>query len=306
MVQDDKLLLSSFRGCLVGLAVGDALGAPVEGMSRAEIQRVHGTLTEMTGGGWHGLEPGGYTDDAAMMLCIARSIAARGYFDPQDVAARFVDWFDAGPVGIGRTTWIALSEMKRGASWREAGRIAHERLGGKSAGNGSIMRCAPVGLLHFERRDRLIRDSIDSSVMTHWDPEACWGAVAVNAAIAEILHGRTGDILSGLIVAIEQPRVKEAVEEVARMKAFDREPSAYVLDTLQAAVWCFLKTSSFEDALVTAVNLGGDTDTVGAVCGALAGASYGLEAIPQRWLDPLQSREEILQLAGRIREVAES
>jgi ADP-ribosyl-[dinitrogen reductase] hydrolase len=168
------------------------------------------------------------------------------------------------------------------------------------------MRCAPVGLLHFERRDRLIRDSIDSSVMTHWDPEACWGAVAVNAAIAEILHGRTGDILSGLIVAIEQPRVKEAVEEVARMKAFDREPSAYVLDTLQAAVWCFLKTSSFEDALVTAVNLGGDTDTVGAVCGALAGASYGLEAIPQRWLDPLQSREEILQLAGRIREVAES
>ena len=297
-------LISRFQGCLVGLGVGDSLGAPVEGMSRAEIKRKYGQVTEMLGGGWHGLQPGGYTDDTAMMLCIARSIVEKGRFDPEDVAARFLHWFDAGPIGIGRTTWIALSEMKRGASWIEAGRIAHQRLGGLSAGNGSIMRCAPIGLLDFNDYERLVRDSIESSIITHWDPQACWGAVAVNLAIAEILRGKRGDLLSTLKGKIEQPEVRKAVDEVSRLKIGDLEPSAYVLDTLQAALWCFLTTSSFENALVAAVNLGGDTDTVGAVCGALAGASYGLEAIPPRWREPLRDREEILRLAQEIHKLA--
>lgn len=303
MPPDGCSLTSQFEGCLVGLAVGDALGAPVEGMSKAEIEQSYGRVTEMLGGGWHGLAPGAYTDDAAMMLCIVRSIVARGFFDPEDVALRFVEWFDAGPIGIGRTTWIALSEMKRGAHWTEASKITHEKLGGKSAGNGSIMRCAPIGLLHVHRRDRLIRDSIDSSILTHWDPLACWGAVAVNAAIAEILSGQREGLLSGLTQAIEQPEVMKAVDEVARMESYHDEPSAFVLDTLQAALWCFLNTSSFEEALTTAVNLGGDTDTVGAVCGALAGAHYGAAAIPQRWLGPLQDREEIRSLAREIHEL---
>jgi ADP-ribosyl-[dinitrogen reductase] hydrolase len=177
MTPTEVSLVSRFRGCLVGLGVGDALGAPVEGMSRLEIKRRYGRVAEMLGGGWHGLPPGGYTDDTAVMLCIARSIVDRGCFDPEDVADKFLRWFNAGPVGIGRTTWIALSEMKRGASWREAGRIAHGRLGGLSAGNGSIMRCAPIALLHFNDYEMLVKDSIESSILTHWDPQACWGAV---------------------------------------------------------------------------------------------------------------------------------
>ncbi|UCG82917.1 MAG: ADP-ribosylglycohydrolase family protein [Dehalococcoidia bacterium] len=303
MVSFEGNFLSRFQGCLVGLGVGDALGAPVEGMSRTEIAHRYGQVTEMLGGGWHGLQPGGYTDDTAMMLCIARGVVEKGRFDPQDVTERFIRWFNAGPIGIGRTTWIALSEIKRGASWKEAGRIAHDRLGGMSAGNGSIMRCAPIGLLHFKNPANLIEDSIDSSIITHWDPQACWGAVAVNMAIAEILKGDRGNLISTLIVNIEQAEVMQAVAEIPRLNSINREPSAYVLDTLQAALWCFLTSSSFESALVAAVNLGGDTDTVGAVCGALAGASYGFESIPERWHEHLQDRDEILSLAQKIYEL---
>lgn len=301
---EKRPLVRHFEGCLLGLGVGDSLGAVVEGMSNAEIRRRYGRVTDMLGGGWHGLEPGNYTDDTAMMLCIARGIVEKGRFDPEDVAARFLHWFDAGPIGIGRTTWVALSEMKMGASWREAGRIAHERLGGLSAGNGSIMRCAPIGLLDFRDHERLVEDSVNSSIITHWDPQARWGAVAVNLAIVEVLRGEKADLLSRLEEKVEQPEVRRAIGEVERLKSLDFEPSAYVLDTLQAALWCFVNTSSFEEALITAVNLGGDTDTVGAVCGALSGAYYGFEDIPQRWHEVLQDRDEILWLARRLYEVA--
>ena len=296
-------LLSRFEGCLTGLAVGDALGAPVEGTSRAGIETVHGRLKDMVGGGWHGLPPGHYTDDTAMMLCIARSIVEKKRFDPEDAARKFLEWFDAGPIGIGRTTWIALSAMKDGASWEEAGEIAHRRLGGLSAGNGSIMRCAPIGLLDFMHPERLVEDSINSSIITHWDPQARWAAVAVNLAIAEMLKGRKGNLLPVLLRSIEQVEVRDTVAGVLRLKRVDPEPSAYALDTLQAALWCLLNTSSFEEALVTAVNMGGDTDTVGAVCGAMAGTCYGVDAIPARWREPLQDRDEILCLARGIHEL---
>jgi len=299
-------LVSRFQGCLVGLGVGDALGAPVEGMSRADIERKYGRLDKMVGGGWHILGAGDYTDDTAMMLCIARSIAEKKRFDAADVASRFLHWFDFGPIGIGRTTMIALSEMKKGAPWNEAGRLAHQKLGGKSAGNGSIMRCAPIGLLDFKDHERLVKDSIESSTITHWDAQACWGAVAVNLIIAGLLTGESDGLLPDVAKRIEEPDVRETLEGVLGLDSVAGEPSAYVLDTLQAALWCFLNTSSFEDALVEAVNLGGDTDTVGAVCGAIAGARYGIEAIPQKWEGLLQGREEILELAERIHTLAVS
>ena len=113
----------------MGVAVGDALGAPVEGMWREEIERQYGRVTEFIGGGWLGLGPGEWTDDTAMMLCIARSIVGKGRFDPEDVASKFLGWFRAGALGIGRTTWVSLEALSSGASWREVGRIAHERLG---------------------------------------------------------------------------------------------------------------------------------------------------------------------------------
>ena len=287
----------------MGLAVGDALGAPAEGMTRDEIERRYGRVTELLGGGWLGLGAGEWTDDTAMMLCIARSIVEKGRFDPQDVALKFLGWFRAGALGIGRTTWVALDALSTGASWQDAGRIAHERLGGLSTGNGSIMRCAPIGLLDFKDPQRLIRDSINSSLITHSDPLACWGAAALNLAISKLLCDDRDGLIDNILDKIEQPEVRQALEKVEEME--DVVPSGFVLDTLQAALWCFLNTSSLEDALVAAVNLGGDTDTIGAVCGALAGACYGLGEIPLRWQQKLAGRVEIIELAERIYELAQ-
>lgn len=285
--------------------MGDALGAPVEGMWPEEIQRQYGRVNELLGGGWLGLGPGEWTDDTAMMLCIARSIVERGRFDPDDAARKFLGWFEAGALGIGRTTWVVLDALRRGASWRDAGRMAHDRLGGISAGNGSIMRCAPIALLDGKDRERLIRDSIDSSLITHWDPRACWGAVALNLAISQLVYEGRDALLERVTEGIENAEVGKAVARVAGMRLEDIVPSGFVLDTLQAALWCFLNTSSFEDALVTAVNLGGDADTIGAVCGALAGAGYGLVGIPMRWQQPLAGRLEIVELAERIHRLAQ-
>jgi ADP-ribosyl-[dinitrogen reductase] hydrolase len=241
-----------------------------------------------------------------MMLCIARSIVEKGRFDPEDVALKFLGWFQAGALGIGRTTWVALEALSTGASWKEAGKIAHNRLGGISAGNGSIMRCAPIALLDAKNPERLIKDSIDSSLITHWDPRACWGAAALNMAISQLTYEGKDALLAKLVDKIEQPDVREAVAKVAGMRMEDVVPSGFVLDTLQAALWCFLNTSSFEDALIAAVNLGGDTDTIGAVCGALAGACYGLGEIPSRWQQPLAGRVEIIELAERIYELSQA
>ena len=296
--------LERFRGCLVGLAVGDALGAPVEGLSRAEIEAQHGRVTDMLGGGWLGLQPGVWTDDTGMMLCIARSIVEKGGFDPEDTAYKFLEWFDADPVDVGQTTWVAMEALSIEVPWNDAGRMAHARLGGLSAGNGSIMRCAPIGLLDAANEQQLVRDSLDSSVITHWDPRACWGAVAVNLAVAHALEHGKERLLDDIVTKIEQPDVRKAVTTVAHMGIEDVVPSTFVLDTLQAALWCFLNADSFEEALVDAVNLGGDADTVGAVCGSMAGACYGLEAIPQRWREPLACRSEILELADGIYRLA--
>ncbi|MBE0415359.1 MAG: ADP-ribosylglycohydrolase family protein, partial [Dehalococcoidia bacterium] len=269
-------------------------------------ERRYGRVTELFGGGWLGLGAGEWTDDTAMMLCIARSIVGKGCFDPQDVALKFLGWFRAGALGIGRTTCVALEALSTGAPWQDAGRIAHERLGGLSAGNGSIMRCAPIGLLDFKDPQRLIRDSINSSLITHWDPMACWGAAALNLAISQLLCDDKGDLPDKIGGKIEQPEVRQAVAKVEIMKLEDVVASGFVLDTLQAALWCFLNTSSFEDALLAAVNLGGDTDTIGAVCGALAGACYGMGEIPSRWQQKLAGRVEIIELAERIYELAQA
>lgn len=295
-----------FRGCLVGLAVGNALGAPVEGMDASEIERRHGRVTELIGGGWLGLAPGVWTDDTAMMLCIARSIVEKGRFDPKDTAEKFFQWYDTNPAGIGQTTWLAMEAFGDGASWNEAGRIAHAKLGGISAGNGSIMRCAPIALLDGGDPERLTRDSIDSSLITHFDARACWAAVALNLAIAHLLYQGSECLVENISTSIEQPDVRKAVVAVPQMTREDVVPSAFVLDTLQAALWSFLSTASFEDAVVTAVNLGGDADTVAAVCGAMAGACYGLQAVPPRWLERLAGRAEIMELADKIHKLAQA
>lgn len=297
-------LLERYTGCLLGLACGDALGAPAEFLAPAEIASKYGVLRDMMGGGWLEITPGDWTDDTAMMLCLAESIADLGEVDPADVAQRFLSWHLTNPPDEGNITRRALEGLRQGVTWDAVGWVTHQSMGGMSAGNGSLMRCAPVAL--FDRRDcaALIQDSRDTSVITHFDERAGWSCAALNLAIAHLLEGECDGLLEWLLPQVEEPAVKACLAAVPARTAAQLHTGGYVLDTLESAFWCFLNTSGFEEAVVRVVNLGGDADTAGAVCGALAGAWYGVGAIPERWLGPLAARERITALAERLHELS--
>jgi ADP-ribosyl-[dinitrogen reductase] hydrolase len=296
--------LDRCQGVLLGLAVGDALGAPLEFKQTDEIVRLYGgPVREMLGGGFLGWQLGEWTDDTAMAVCIAESILSQGCFDPADVAARFLRWFQSGPRDVGNTISAAMRALAGGERWDRAGRSAHEAMGGKSAGNGAIMRCAPIALLDYRLPDRLMTDSLNSALITHWDGRARYGAAALNLAIAALLQGaEPAAALRGAADGVRAacPEVAALFDTAGAGERADLHPSGFSNDTLRLALWCFVRTDSFEEALVTAVNLGGDADTGGAVCGALAGAHYGLSGIPARWLAPLHQRERLLRLATQL------
>lgn len=297
--------VENFTGCLVGLAVGDALGAPLELMGRERIRQLYGRVTEMLGGGWLRLEPGEYTDDTEMTLVLARSIVERGRFDPEDVVRRFVQWLATEPKDVGITTRTALTKVRDGMPWEEASRRTHEELGGKSASNGGLMRSPPIGLLDARNEAALVQDSLISCRLTHWHDAAAWSCAALNLAIAALVRDTPKDeLLPWLLPRVDNQAVGEALERMPELAIGSVRASGYAVDCLQAAFWSYYTTDGFEDALVTVVNLGEDTDTAGAVCGALAGAAYGYDAIPSRWRDALTGREEIIDLATRIYELA--
>lgn len=239
-----------------------------------------------------------------MMLCIAHSLAERSRFDPEDVASRFLQWYRTGARGIGMTTRMALAALDRGVSWEAAGQLAHQITHPYSAGNGSVMRCAPIGLFFHRRPDDLVRTSLESSAITHPDPLATWGAAALNLTIADLVTSDSKEAARSAWRPVEEPAVRQALEGVERMSQDALAPLGFVLHTLACAFWCFLRTESLEEAVVTAVNLGGDTDTIGAVTGALAGAHYGAEAIPARWREAILAREAIEGVARALCEAA--
>lgn len=295
-----------FVGCLVGLAVGDALGAPLEFMGRDAIAATHGEVRELLGGGWLNVEPGEWTDDTQMALALAESIVARGRVDPVDIARRFVEWMRTHPKDIGNITRTALGYLAQGIPHDEVGPRVCREMAGRCAGNGGIMRCAPVGLVHAARPDALVRDSIATSALTHADPQAVWSAVAVNLAIVELLAGRGAGLVERVAAAIEEPRVREALLAAPGLARADVRSGGYVLETLGAAFWALENHRGFEDVVVAAINLGDDADTVGAVAGALAGAREGVAAIPERWLGQVHDADRIADLAVALHQLAHS
>jgi|UniRef100_A0A7C1XDC9 ADP-ribosyl-[dinitrogen reductase] hydrolase len=299
----NEQLRDRFRGCLLGLAVGDALGATVEFMSSAEIQQRFGVHRDIIGGGWLRLKPGEHTDDTDMTLCVARSIVACGRVEPADIAQRFVAWLATGPKDVGGTVRQALDLIAHGVTWREAGQRVWEQRGEHGAGNGSLMRTAPIALFHAWRPDELIADSLAVSQITHAHPVASWSCVALGQAIAAALRSPVGTPTVSLLeqaAVVAEPRVAEAVREAMLRWPEELPSKGFVLHTLQLALTAVYRTNSFEDAVVRVVNRGGDADTAGAVTGALAGALYGAKAIPERWLTTLRAREELEHLADQL------
>jgi ADP-ribosyl-[dinitrogen reductase] hydrolase len=292
------------RGVLLGLACGDALGRPVEFSTPGEISTEHGQLDEMVGHGTWNQPTGTITDDTEQALCIARSLVEHQMFDPADVADRFVAWYDSGPFDIGRMTMRSLSRLKHGDTWDEAGQHVWEQSReGQNAGNGSVIRCPPLAIPYATEWDRLVEVSRHSSQITHADPRCTEGCAILNLTVAGLLEGTDTPLQDALdYVGSNAPdELVTALRPLARGDSPGTlETSGYVVHTLQTALHDGLVADSSEDAIVTAVNRGGDTDTIGAITGAVAGARFGASQLPDRWLAAIDETDELELLAEQL------
>lgn len=279
----ERTLQERFIGTLLGAAVGDALGGPVEFMTAQEIANRYGTVREMMGGGPYRWECGEYTDDTSMMLCIAESLAVNHNCCPGDIAQKFVAWYKTEPKDIGCTTREALSRLENGAPFFAAG--VQEK-----PTNGSIMRCAPLSLMYLFREDALIDASMEVSAITHKHIEAKLSCVFLNLMIAKLLLGASQK--DAYLYAVTRTKeVNHGFVKKYISSSYSPDPrKGLAVNTLLLAISSFMGARSFEEAVVRAVNLGGDADTTGAVTGALAGAHFGRSGIPRRWSSKLNPK----------------
>ncbi len=296
-VQMADARLDRFRGCLLGLAVGDAVGTAVEFQPRGSFP----PLTDMVGGGPFGLLPGQWTDDTSMALCLAASLVASDGFDAEDQAQRYLRWRDQGYMSsngscfdIGTTVSAALTR------YQDTGDPYAGSDQPRAAGNGCIMRLAPVPMFYAADREQAVHYAAESARTTHGAVECLEACRLLSAMLCEAFVGGDKEAIvrgyDGL--GLTQPNVAAIAAAAYLDKPADAiRGSGYVVECLEAALWCFWQTDSFEAAVLAAANLGDDADTTAAVCGQLAGAHYGIKGIPARWLNRLVGRSMIEQMA---------
>lgn len=303
--------LDRYLGALLGLAAGDALGTTLEFKPRAAVV----PISDIVGGGPFHLRPGEWTDDTSMALCLAESLIVRNTFEPADQMTRYLRWWREGHwsstgecFDIGTTIAAALRRFE--ASRQPMAGSTDPR----SAGNGSLMRLAPVPLRYAAEPVEAVRLAAESSRTTHGAAEALDACRYFATLIIGALKGHTKDDLlspgsSPDGVDWSRQPLAPAIARVAG-GSFKHKSSAeicasgYVVHTLEAALWAFFHTDDFRDGALMAVNLGEDADTTGAVYGQLAGAYYGVEGIPRSWRDVLARRDEIVSVATRLFERA--
>jgi ADP-ribosyl-[dinitrogen reductase] hydrolase len=290
-----------FRGCLLGLAVADAVGTTVEFKGRGTFPPV----TDMTGGGPFDLPKGAWTDDTSLALCLATSLVEQGGFDPRDQMDRYLRWYHEGYLSstgrcfdIGNATRAALARYARSGDPFSGATDEH------SAGNGSIMRLAPVPMFYAGDPAAAVAQAAESSRTTHAAAECVDACRLLAAVLAAALNGGGKEaLLFGPhdVLPPLTPKIQAIAGGAWREKELDQiRGSGYVVDSLEAALWCFWRTDNYRDAVLAAVNLGDDADTTAAVCGQLAGAHYGVQGIPGHWLKALVMGDEIRVLAERL------
>ncbi len=305
------ILKDRFKGSAMGLFVGDALGRPVEGWDCRMIQSVHGLLAEMG--------EGGYTDDTEMMIGIMESLEEFPQFDPALTAARFLANFSPQR-GYGGRIYGVMDRLRCGVAW--------DRVGTDSWGNGGAMRIAPIGFFFYDDPGRLEEAARVCTLITHHHPLGLAGALVQARAVglATLMgiqgrHVRTAEFVDTLVEAVSSTSVEmaQALRMVKGMRGgkdsrdtirgivsrFSCDVSS--VGSVPAALASFLLTGSFKESVVVAVNCGGDTDTIGAMAGAIAGAYYGYGQMPKEWLAPLENglkgRDYVCSLAERLAEI---
>ena len=282
-------IISRARGAFIGLAIGDSLGAPVEFMTAGEIQDKYGVLGDIVGGGWLRLQAGAVTDDTEMSLCIARALVAAGGWSLAEIAVNFAAWLKSRPVDVGDTCRRGIRNY-----------MVHGRLQTPfnqwDAGNGAVMRMLPVALFTLGDPELLDSCVVQQAQITHNHPlsdAACiWFGRLLHLALAGSAKSRLRRELDGLF----------ALHPNFRFDPYHGLATGYVVDTMQTVFHHFFRSRSFEECLISTVNQGGDADTTGAIAGALAGAYYGQEAIPRRWLKKMNKEviREVSELAEQL------
>ena len=294
-------------GALIGLAVGDALGTTVEFMSPGTFSPVVG----MTGGGPFRLKPGEWTDDTSMALCLAESLVECGGFDANDQCERYVKWLDEGYMGSnGRCFDVGVQTSRALRAYK----ATHDPYSGpkdaRSAGNGSLMRLAPVPIYYMADPAEAVRVSGESSRTTHgaaMPVDACryYGGLIVGALRGVPKEELLSTAYSPVHGLWDHRPLHPDVMEVAMGSFKTKEPpeivgSGYVIKSMEAALWAFYASASFREGCLMAVNLGDDADTTAAIFGQLAGAYYGLDGIPAEWRGQLARPDLLHSLAQRL------
>jgi len=291
-------------GCLFGLACGDAVGTTVEFQARGTFE----PLTDMLGRGPFDLQPGEWTDDTSMALCLGSSLVDCNGFDAEDQMERYCRWHQEGYLSSNGTCFdIGGTVQSALRAYRFSG---HPFAGSKdefSAGNGSIMRLAPISMF-YSKLEEVVFYAAESSRTTHGADECIGACQFLGAILHKAIRGVSKEeILLGEYLSKDiKVQLPAKIESIARGDYRDKlsseiRGSGYVVDCLEAALWCFYQTTSFREAVLCAANLGDDADTTAAVCGQIAGAYYGAAGIPPDWLARIAKSDLIESLiAGLI------
>ncbi len=306
-------LRDRYRGALLGLATADAVGATLEFKSPSTFE----PITDMVGGGPFNLKPGQWTDDTSMALCLAESLVQKQGFDPKDQMERYLLWYQEGYLSstgtcfdIGNTVRSALERFQNNGNPIAGSTNPY------SAGNGSIMRLAPVPMFYRKDPALAIKQSAQSSRTTHGAQTAIDGCRYFSALIVGALNGTSKtELLAPRYSPLDgywkdNPLTGE-IDEIAAGSFKTRNPpdiqgSGYVVKSLEAALWAFYHTTSFKDGCLMAANLGDDADTTAAVFGQLGGAYYGIQEIPPNWLANLALYDTIERLADQLLDLSEN
>lgn len=296
-----------YQGALLGLATGDAMGTTLEFKSPGSFE----PMTDMVGEGFYNLEPGQWTDDTSMALCLAESLIEKQGFDPLDQMVRYIRWRRHGHLSsTGRC--FSLGGTVSGALTRfeNTGEPFSGSTDPQTAGNGSIMRLAPVPLFFIDNPEKALERSAESSRTTHGATTAVDACRYLSALTVGALQGVPKDeLLSDHYAPVpayweDHPLCPE-IDTIAAGSFKTKSPpeikgSGYVVESLEAALWAFHNSESFKDGCLLAVNLGDDADTTGAVYGQLAGAFYGVEGIPEDWQQKIALRDQIQDFAHSL------
>lgn len=289
-------LMNRIKGGLYGVAVGDALGGTTEFMSRQEIRDAYGYLTDIIGGGVWRLEPGEVTDDTMMTLCVAEGILENPRDPMQAIGKNFLQWFDSKPKDIGNIIRRVFSTYE--GNWFEAAMLADMDLG-QSAGNGSLMRCLPIALSYTDLQD-VERVSRMQSKMTHYDERCNQACEMYNRIAFRMLNHHVG-MQEAIVSEIKGTEYESILHEEPGC-----EPSGFVVHTFRWVLHILLTSNSFAEVVQQAANLGGDSDTIAAIAGGLAGINYGYDGIPETYTSKIIIKERLDDLSLKVISVRET